>query len=408
MAMENATLRDLMSTQSEIMTSEIESLTAQLKECKGLRDMENDSSASAGGDGFKANAFYSKAKGEEEEEDAASVVEGEEEGGDQQGQEEEEEQEDAKSLRRQLDMSELARSGLIMELEAATTAAATAATAAATAADAAAAAAAAEPPAAAEDPAENEELEAGRALNAELLKKVADLEADLKAAEATAEFEDECRRGEQEEATAREAELQQEMTTLRGDVESLRASLAEREVEAGRLEGVKANMSARIITQAGLARGVESQMVSVEEARGEGRTAIVAALAQEKESMAADASAILQRIAAHREAEEARLVGEKAKVTEAQAKTLRLEREKRQLVESLHAAKGNIRVLCRIRPNVGKEVEDGVETAVSIPFENKVSVEMTKQSATTGAVTKTDKVFEFDRVRSLHDRVLKR
>ena len=36
----------------------------------------------------------------------------------------EEEQEDAKSLRRQLDMSELARSGLIMELEAATTAAA--------------------------------------------------------------------------------------------------------------------------------------------------------------------------------------------------------------------------------------------------------------------------------------------
>ena len=149
-------------------------------------------------------------------------------------------------------------------------------------------------------------------------------------------------------------------------------------------------------------------MVSVGEVRGEGRTAIVAALAQEKESMAADASAILQRIVAHREAEEARLVDEKAKVTEAQAKTLRLEREKRQLVESLHAAKGNIRVLCRIRPNVGKEVEDGVETAVSIPFENKVSVEMTKQSATTGAVTKTDKVFEFDRVRSLHGRVLKR
>lgn len=98
---------------------------------------------------------------------------------------------------------------------------------------------------------------------------------------------------------------------------------------------------------------------------------------------------------------EARLQEALRQAEEARQKLIREETERRVLFNKYQELKGNIRVMCRVRPVLGDAGEEGSEARFAFPDEKsstQIDVTGLEERSSLGAVTRKTHPFEFDRV----------
>lgn len=164
-----------------------------------------------------------------------------------------------------------------------------------------------------------------------------------------------------------------EVTELRSQLESLRAELDREIALKGTLQNSLAEMSAANVTMEAKANSLRSQIEFLESD------------SKAQSDSFADMEARLQ---------EANRIAEEAK-----RKLIKEETERRVLFNKYQELKGNIRVMCRVRPVLDES--EGSEASLQFPDEKtsaKIGVLGPEEKSSLGNVTRKEYPFEFDRV----------